>query len=82
MEKVQQVLTAIQWLAANSSIIVAYLLELVGACSLIVAALTPLVKLTNWDKDDAAVGFIGRGLDFIHAFLSKLALNPSEKNAR
>lgn len=73
---------AVKFIMANWNMIGVSALVVIGACSTIVAAITPLVKLTAWQGDDKAVSIIGKALDMIHAVLSKIALNPTEKNAR
>lgn len=47
-------------------------LAVVGAASVLVHALEPLIK---W----AGLGKIARGLEALQAFLGKLALNPASK---
>ena len=60
---------AISWLGANWMLVVATVLSIVGGASIIVKAVAPFTS--NTKDDEAAVW-----LDKVHAWLSKIALNP------
>ena len=53
-------------------------LVLIGSSSVIVQLLEKLAGITANTKDDALVGYIKRGLGFLHYLLSRIALNPKK----
>ena len=62
----------IQWISSNWDVILVTSLAVIGSASLIVKSIAPL---TANKKDDKVAGW----LDKVHALLSKLALNPKDK---
>lgn len=68
---VEYIMLALQWITT-----------IVGAASIIVAALIKVAKLTPSDKDDAWLSGAERFLANIIALLDKLALNPNKEQAR
>lgn len=63
---------AIAWLSANWMLVTGVACSVVAGASIIVKAISPLTANT---KDDKAAAW----LDKVHAFLSKIALNPPVK---
>jgi hypothetical protein len=59
-----------------------WVLTAVGAASAIVAALIPIAKLTPSSKDDEFLGKAQKFLAWLIAILDRVAINPSQDNAR
>jgi len=68
---VEYIMLALQWITT-----------IVGAASIIVAALIKVAKLTPSSKDDEWLSGAERFLASIIALLDKLALNPNKEQAR
>lgn len=68
---VEYIMLALQWITT-----------IVGAASIIVAALIKVAKLTPSNKDDEWLSGAERFLASIIALLDKLALNPNKEQAR
>lgn len=68
---VEYIMLAMQWITT-----------IVGAASIIVAALIKVAKLTPSSKDDEWLSGAERFLASIIALLDKLALNPNKEQAR
>lgn len=68
---VDYIMLALQWITT-----------IVGAASIIVAALIKVAKLTPSDKDDQWLSGAERFLASVIALLDKLALNPDKNKAR
>lgn len=68
---VEYILLALQWVTT-----------IVGAASIIVAALIKVAKLTPTSKDDEWLSGAERVIAVIISLLDKLALNPTKDKAR
>jgi hypothetical protein len=68
---VEYIMLALQWITT-----------VVGAASIIVAALIKVAKLTPSSKDDEWLSGAERFLASIISLLDKLALNPNKEQAR
>lgn len=54
-------------------------LEVIGGCSVVVALLAKVAKITPTDKDDLALSKAKRWIAALSSVLSKLALNNPKK---